>query len=58
MCDLCLLLHKICCKYPENSVRFECVLGIAFQMGKLKYCEILHVCNLGYVTSPLQKGSP
>ena len=42
--DLCLFLHKMCCKMVWNSVRFDNLMGIGFQMDFISQCEIWHVC--------------
>ena len=34
-CDLCLFPYKMCLKGSENYVRFENLMGIDFQKGKI-----------------------
>ena len=50
LCDLCLFLHKICCKTVWKFCEIWIFMGIAFQVGKILWdfisqCEIRHVWN-------------
>ena len=59
-CDLCLFLHKMCCKIVWKVWDLKNLMGIGFQMGKILWdfisqCEIWHVCHwliMGKMVSP------